>query len=249
VTSFRRIGEVAAATGLTVRTLRHYDEIGLLAPSGRSAAGYRLYADEDVRRLYRIVAFRRLGLALGEIGALLDSDGADARQVIRAQLARLDAEAAARSRLRVRLVRLLDALESDCDDAAAADLFLDAIEGMTMAEKYYTPEQLEQLAERRETLGDDAIRRAEADWASLIAEAEALRSSGAAPSDPRAAALADRWAALVAQFTGGDAGIHASLNRMYEAEGPQRASRGAVSGELFAWMGEAVAARRAGGER
>src|SRR6185295_2136088 len=118
----RRIGEVAAATGLTVRALHHYDEIGLLAPSGRSEAGYRLYADEDVRRLYRIVAFRRLGFALGEIGALLDSEGAD---------------------------------------GAAADLFLDAIEGMTMAEKYYTPEQLEQLAERREHLGDEAIRKAE----------------------------------------------------------------------------------------
>jgi DNA-binding transcriptional MerR regulator len=241
VTSFRRIGEVAAATGLTVRTLHHYDEIGLLAPTGRSDAGYRLYADEDVRRLYRIVAFRRLGFALGEIGALLESDGADPRPVIRAQLARLDAEAAARARLRARLERLLGALEGA--DGAAADLFLDAIEEMTMAEKYYTPEQLEQLAERRESLGDEAIRKAEADWAELIAEAEALRATGAAPSDPRAAVLADRWAALVAQFTGGDAGIHASLNRMYEAEGPERASRGAVAPELFAWMGEAVARR------
>src|SRR4051794_11545366 len=144
MTSLRRIGEVAAATGLTVRTLHHYDEIGLLAPSARSEAGYRLYADEDVRRLYRIVAFRRLGFALGDIGALLDGAGPDPRPVIRAQLARLDAEAAGRGRVRMRLVRLLDALEGA--DGAAADLFLDAIEGMTMAEKYYTPEQLEQLA-------------------------------------------------------------------------------------------------------
>ncbi|MFL5870260.1 MAG: MerR family transcriptional regulator [Solirubrobacterales bacterium] len=245
MTPVRRIGEVAAATGLTVRTLHHYDDIGLLAPSARSEAGYRLYADEDVRRLYRIVAFRRLGFALGDIGALLDGDGADPRPVIRAQLARLDAEAAVRERLRVRLMRLLDGLEGA--DGAAADLFLDAIEGMTMAEKYYTPEQLEQLAERREALGDEAIRKAEADWASLIAEAQELRASGAGPTDPRAAALADRWAALVAQFTGGDIGIHDSLNRMYEGEGPQRASRGAVPPELFQWMGEAVAARRAGG--
>jgi DNA-binding transcriptional MerR regulator len=243
VTSFRQIGEVAAATGLTVRTLHHYDDIGLLAPTGRSDAGYRLYADEDVRRLYRIVAFRRLGFALGEIGALLDGDGADARPVIRAQLERLDAEAAVRARLRARLERLLDALERGSD---GADLFLDAIEGMTMAEKYYSPEQLEQLSRRREALGDEAIRKAEADWGQLIAEAEELRSSGVAFDDPRAAALADRWAALVAQFTGGDQGIHDSLNRMYETEGVERASRGSVSPEVFAWMGEAVAARGTG---
>jgi MerR family transcriptional regulator, thiopeptide resistance regulator len=238
----RRIGEVAEATGLTVRTLHHYDDIGLLRPAGRSDSGYRLYSDDDVRRLYRIVAFRRLGLALDEIGALLDGDGAaDPRALIRTQLERLEAEAAIRERLRVRLVRLLRAL--DGADGAAADLFLEAIEGMTMAEKYYTPEQLAQLEERRSELGDDGMRKAEADWAALIAEAEELRASGVAPTDPRAAPLADRWAALIAQFTGGDMGIHASLNTMYESEGPERASRGMVSGELMEWMREAVAAR------
>jgi len=237
----RRIGEVAAATGLTVRTLHHYDEIGLLAPSGRSEAGYRLYADDDVRRLYRIVAFRRLGFALGEIGALLDGEGADPRAVVRAQLERLDAEAAAREALRGRLVRLLDAL--DGANGAAADLFLEAIEGMTMSERYYTPEQLAQLEQRRNALGEEGMRKAEADWAALIAEAEELRASGAAPTDPRTQALAARWAALVEQFTGGDAGIHASLNTMYRTEGADRASRGALSPEVFAWMGEAMAAR------
>src|SRR3954465_6738167 len=200
MTSVRRIGEVAAATGLTVRTLHHYDDIGLLAPSARSEAGYRLYADEDVRRLYRIVAFRRLGFALGDIGALLDGDGADPRPVIRAQLARLDAEAAVRARLRARLERLLDALERG---SGGADLFLDAIEGMTMAEKYYTPEQLSRLAERGTALGADGMRKAGDDWAALIAEAEAERARGTAPTDPAARELADRWAALVAQFTGG----------------------------------------------
>jgi MerR family transcriptional regulator, thiopeptide resistance regulator len=242
VTSLRRIGEVAAATGLTVRTLHHYDEIGLLAPSGRSEAGYRLYADEDVRRLYRIAAFRRLGFALGEIGALLDGDGSDPRPVIRAQLDRLAAEVALRERLRARLVRLLDALDGD-GPGARADLFLEAIEGMTMAEKYYTPEQLADLEERRSALGDEGMRKAEADWAALIAEAEAERAAGTAPTDPRAQGLAERWAALIAQFTGGDMGIHASLNTMYETEGAERASRGALSPELMAWMGEAVAAR------
>ena len=152
----RRIGEVAAATGLTVRTLHHYDEIGLLAPSGRSDAGYRLYADDDVRRLYRIVAFRRLGFALGEIGALLDGEGADPRAVVRAQLERLDAEAATREALRGRLARLLDAL--DGANGAAADLFLEAIEGMTMSERYYTPEQLAQLEQRRNALGEEGMR-------------------------------------------------------------------------------------------
>jgi hypothetical protein len=114
---------------------------------------------------------------------------------------------------------------------------------MTMVERYYTPEQLAQLERQRDALGDEGMRKAEAEWATLIAEAEELRASGAAPTDPRAAPLADRWAALIAQFTGGDAGIHASLNTMYETEGPETASRGMVSGELMEWMRDAVAAR------
>jgi MerR family transcriptional regulator, thiopeptide resistance regulator len=237
----RRIGEVAAATGLTVRALHHYDEIGLLAVSGRSEAGYRLYSDADVRRLYRIVAFRRLGFALGEIGPLLDRNGGDPRAVVRDQLDRLDAELELKRRLRDRLTRLLDALEGT--DGAAPDLFLEAIEGMTMSEQYYTPEQLAQLDERRRTLGEDGMRRAEQEWADLIAEAEAERAQGTDPSDPRAQALAARWQALIAQFTGGDAGIHASLNRMYETEGPERASRGMLSPELMAWMRRVFDAR------
>src|SRR5829696_7097424 len=70
-----RTGEVARATGLTVRTLHHYDEIGLLVPSRRSEAGYRLYSDGDVRRLYRIVALRGMGFPLGEIAAVLVREG------------------------------------------------------------------------------------------------------------------------------------------------------------------------------
>lgn len=59
-----KVGELAAETGLTVRTLHHWDELGLLTPSERTGAGYRLYSDADVRRLYRIVALRGLGLSL-----------------------------------------------------------------------------------------------------------------------------------------------------------------------------------------
>jgi len=112
-----------------------------------------------------------------------------------------------------------------------------------MSERYYTPEQLAALEQRRNALGEEGMRKAEADWAALIAEAEELRASGAAPTDPRTQALAARWAALVEQFTGGDPGIHASLNTMYRTEGADRASRGALSPEVFAWMGEAMAAR------
>jgi MerR family transcriptional regulator, thiopeptide resistance regulator len=71
------VGQVAERFAVTVRTLHHYDEIGLLRPSRRSAAGYRLYSDADITRLRRVVVYRRLGFALEEIAVVLDDPDAD----------------------------------------------------------------------------------------------------------------------------------------------------------------------------
>ena len=71
-----KVGELARRSGLTIRTLHHYDSIGLLCPSARSEAGYRLYSDADVARLHGIQALRQWGLGLSEIGALLANQGA-----------------------------------------------------------------------------------------------------------------------------------------------------------------------------
>lgn len=67
------VGQVAEKFGVTVRTLHHYDEIGLLAPSERSGAGYRLYTDDDITRLQHVVVYRRLGFPLEQISDLLET--------------------------------------------------------------------------------------------------------------------------------------------------------------------------------
>ena len=69
------VGQLASRFGITVRTLHHYDEIGLLAPSARSSAGYRLYSEADITRLQHIVVYRRLGFGLEEIALLLAHPG------------------------------------------------------------------------------------------------------------------------------------------------------------------------------
>src|SRR4051794_21438182 len=231
-----KIGELAEATGLTVRTLHHYDEIGLLLPSGRSEGGHRLYAPADVRRLFRIVALRALGLTLEDIRRQLDAPGPDLREALRAHLRSVEAELGRVAELRERIARVLAALD---EENPSADDAIDAIEVMTMIDEYYTDEQRAELARRAAALGDDGMQRAQQEWAELIAEAERERAAGPPPADPRVQALARRWQELVTQFTGGDPAIAASLKRMYEEQGAERASRGAVSAELMAYMAEA----------
>lgn len=236
-----RIGEVARATGVTVRTLHHYDEIGLLVPSERTEAGYRLYGDGDLRRLYRILALRAMDFPLGEIGRTLAHEGDDPRPVVRRHLERLDEQLRMTELLRARLTHILDRL--DRADEPSGDLFIDTIEVMTRMERYYTPEQLAQLRERAAAVGQDGIRQAERDWADLIAAVEAERAAGTDPADPRLDPLVERWNALIEAFTGGDPGIRASLQRMYETEGPEQASRGAVDADTMAYAQRAMQAR------
>ncbi|WP_328304186.1 MerR family transcriptional regulator [Actinomycetospora sp. NBC_00405] len=81
------VGQVAERSGVTVRTLHHYDEVGLLRPGRRSASGYRLYTDEDLVRLQHVVVYRRLGFSLEEVAVLLDDPEADVAGHLRRQRA------------------------------------------------------------------------------------------------------------------------------------------------------------------
>lgn len=111
-----RIGEVSERTGLTRRTLRHYDELGLLVPSERSWGNYRLYSSDDLLRLLQIQNLKALGLSLEEIATALDDPSMDAASALAGHLAHLEAHIAAEQRLAARLRRLADADEPSWDD-------------------------------------------------------------------------------------------------------------------------------------
>lgn len=78
------VGEIASHYGVTVRTLHHYDAIGLLQPTSRSPAGYRLYTPDDIERLARIIRLRRMGLATGDIASIIDGEPHDALVILNA---------------------------------------------------------------------------------------------------------------------------------------------------------------------
>jgi DNA-binding transcriptional MerR regulator len=230
-----KVGEVARRAGLTVRTLHHWDAIGLVVPSERTEAGYRVYSDADVRRLYRVVALKGLGLSLDEIRRLVDSGGDGLADTIRIQLERLDAEAAAAARLRTRLAALLDRVETASTD--------DVMEVIEMTSRYYTPEQQAEFEARREALGDDGLAKTHEAWADVAAKLRALCDDGVDPADPRVQEQIDIAEELIDQFTGGDQATREALGRMYQEGGPELASRGVFDAELFDYMKAARAVR------
>src|SRR5580698_9588792 len=126
----RKVGELARAAGVTVRTLHHYEEIGLLVASERTASGHRVYSDADVERLYRISLLRRLGFQLGEIGQAMDDPAWSLHSTVSTHLAELERRIDAETRLRSRLLRL-SASTGPSDDLPADEL-LELLEEMSM---------------------------------------------------------------------------------------------------------------------
>lgn len=110
-----RVGEVAQRTGLTVRTLHHYDQIGLVIPSGRSLSDYRLYAPDDVRRLLWVQQLKALGLSLDEIAAALEAPDFDPASVLDRHLAAVTQRLADEQELLRRLTQLREASSSWSD--------------------------------------------------------------------------------------------------------------------------------------
>lgn len=140
------VGELAAASGLSVRVLRHWDEVGIVSP-GRTASGHRRYGPAEITRLYRALALRRTGLGLEAIGTALDEQTADPAAVLRDHLARLDAEIE-------RSVALRDRLREALDDGSS---LMGVISAMTMVDGYvhgYRAEEGARLADQAEALED-----------------------------------------------------------------------------------------------
>lgn len=127
----RRVGDLATATGLTIRTLHYYEEIGLLLPSERTGSGHRIYAPQDVARLYRICLLRRLGLPLTEITRVLDDPEWNLRQALKAHQTQLEQRLEAEGRLRERVARLLSSLADEAEGPITDEL-LTVMEDMTM---------------------------------------------------------------------------------------------------------------------
>ncbi len=216
VRTLYQASEFAEMTGVTVRALHHYDRLGLLKPSGRTAAGYRLYGERDFARLQQIVTLKFIGLSLKQIKEVLDRDSFDLSTALRLQREILGEK-------QRHLEMAISAIEK-AERVIASDgepdweSFAKIIEVINMqndwewVKKYYTEDQLQELAERGTP---EALEKGQQDWAVLLKDVEAAIGEGVDPASVRALSLAGRWSELIERFTGGNPAIAESLSNLY----------------------------------
>lgn len=196
------VGETAELTRVSVRTLHHYDAIGLLMPSERSEAGYRLYTPDDLTRLRRILTFRELGFALADILKLLQADEHEQRQALELQAARLRAELHATER-RLRAVTSLLQEEQPMSQADIKQIFDDFNPSEYEAEaeqRWGDTAAYRQSAERMKRYTPADLERMKVEGAALHARYVALMDAGIPADSPQAAEVAEAHRAYFHQW-------------------------------------------------
>ncbi len=227
-------GQFARKTAVSVRTLRFYDKVGLLTPSVRTPAGYRLYGDDDLVRLQHILALKFLGFSLEEIANFLATAPLNFREVLSQQKAmlrerrdQLDTVLRAIEQAEGRLERdehdwdsltiLIRAIQMEQQSDWRKKYFTDE-QARTMDEisqRAYSPEALAKLAARGPWTEEDQ-RGIDAQYAALYAGVRQAVAAGQAPSGPEGQALAAQAVGLLEAFTGGDPEVWAGLQQWWQ---------------------------------
>lgn len=214
------IGELARAGGVTVRMLHHYDRIGLVSASERTAAGHRRYTEADVRRFYRVRALCGLGLSLGEVAAALrePEDLRSLRDLLTAQLAALEDQSARLAEAASRVRGLLDRLAGEV--MPEPEQFLSTLEPLRIdVEQYLTEEQRAALTQRAAELGADTVEALKSEWLTVADQLRQHVQDGTPADDPAVAALVERWGEIANAFHPG--AQEPGLARLWEEKGEE----------------------------
>jgi len=211
--------EFAELTGVTVRTLHHYDRLDLFKPSRYSRAGYRLYRASDVTRLEQIVALKVIGFSLEEIKNILSRNSIDLATALRRQREALT-EKTKRLELAIQAIERAEYVIGTSREPGW-EMFIKIIEvinmqqDMSWTKKYYSEDAQREIEKRAVTIPREVIEQGQRDWAVLIKEVDAAVTSGVDPASELAQGLAVRWSELLKGFTGGNPEIQKGLNKMY----------------------------------
>lgn len=238
-----KVGELARQTGLTVRTLHHYDQIGLVVPSARSEAGYRLYAPADVRRLQSVQALRDLGFGLARIAQMLAGPAPDrvARAQIEAQLREVDAAIARSRQVREQLSLLLQTVALDeAGGGADESPWRQLLQLLPAFSAHFSARELRSVLRRWQQL--------RAQWLPLIEQVEALRLALVPADAPQLQRLAQQWMDQSMRLMHGNLALALRWARMHE-QAPETARHQGIAPATLQYIGQAIALRMAALQR
>jgi DNA-binding transcriptional MerR regulator len=239
------VGRAAALVGVSVKTLHHWDEIGLVRPSDRTPAGYRVYSGGDIARVHRVLVYRELGFELAEIGRLLDDPDVDAIEHLCRQRSQLLERIGCLEHMVGAVDRLLEASQRGVllSPSEQAEIFGDRWRPEWSEEaraRWGDTPQWRQYAEK-------AAAKTPLEWKAHAADADALHAelaeavrAGVDPGSDRARALAERHREQISTYFDCTHAMHACLGRKYAAEAEFTEYYDAMAPGLTLWLRDAI---------
>jgi DNA-binding transcriptional MerR regulator len=245
------VGRFAQLAGVTIRTLRYYDQKGLLKPSAHRESGYRLYSLNDLVKLEQIVTLKFIGLSLEEIGDILQNGEPDLQRILVLQQQIVDEKIRNLTAVARALQKAGESLrknrEVDWND------FIHIIRAVKMenvkkwTDQFYSDELRQKIEQRAASMTEEEMLDSQKQWHDLIEEVRLHLNDD--PASPEVQQLAERWQRLIEAFTQGNLGIQKGLNNMYSnmesapAEFREYHNR---NKDVYAFMGKALAIRGEG---
>lgn len=234
-----KVGELAKQTGLTVRTLHHYDQISLFSPSEVTDSKHRIYTETDIVKLQQILSLKQLGFTLEEIKETIENPDFNPIEIIKVQLETTKKQIEIQEKLYSRLEGMYELLSNQQE--VQPENFIKLIEVINMSEKYFTHEQLKKIKIQNEQFSLEEKKEIEDQWFELIAKIRTELEKKNPTNHPEVIKLAKHWKELTNKFTGGDSEIIKSAER-FHAENPNNALQHGIDidGNLYKFIKEAM---------
>jgi DNA-binding transcriptional MerR regulator len=229
-----KVGQLAKQVCLSVRTLHHYDEIGLLSPSARSPAGHRLYNTKDIALLHRIQALKQLGLPLQQIADVIQKNSQPLPDIIAQQITHIDREIEQAAQLKTKLIKLQENLQTSHEPDMAG--WLDTLALMNVYEKYLTEEEIEELNGHALAVKHEI----EHEWPQMVKKLQAMMDQKIPADTEEVTAFVILWTEMLERLVGNNPSLLLKVHSMSN-ETEMQIQRG-ISPEMSAYLGEAMSA-------
>ncbi|MBU5330871.1 MerR family transcriptional regulator [Anaerocolumna aminovalerica] len=230
--NFIKIGDLANMTGITVRTLHYYDEIGLLKPSQVTEKGHRIYNMQSVKVLYQIIAMKDMGFSLDEIKDLILSKDIDILSLIEIQLSNVQEEIVQKQQLFGKLLKLKERIKGN------KNLSLEDIQEIVpfinlSADKFFTKEQLVELKDRLSSFNSE--KEAGSEWFEFISKLKYCYKNKLSKTDITAIECIEYWKSITSQLIGEDEQMKNSIFEFHASQNNMQMRYG-LTDELFKYL-------------
>ncbi|WP_081728119.1 MerR family transcriptional regulator [Halalkalibacter hemicellulosilyticus] len=234
-----KVGEIASLTGLTIRTLRYYDQIDLFTPSRYTDSGHRLYTKSDLSKLHQILALKQIGLSLDEIKSVItNKERGFATNIIETQITRIKKDIQVQQNLLCELESALKTIHSK--KIMSVEELTKLLGAMKMyQEKYFTKEQLDRMKNYYDQSEEDTLKEAELEFRMLLEKIHLQKENGTPPNSSKVQALAKKWSDIVYSFTGHDQNLKKQMEK-FHAENPNNGLQFGMDAELYQYIQEAL---------